>query len=374
MTLHSDDTQPRVPAVTINPEADEDEPGGGPGCVTWALIGVMSVVFSVAIVALAGTAGWTAGQREAASNANATRSAEVATQCALFASDVDSGNLVVLNARYEYLVTLTPAVSCAAVIPATATALYLTSLPTATATATVTPSPTATLAVTATPEAMATSANGGFDLTALLGEAQDYITIRDWESAIETLDVIIGLDPDFESGTVRSLMSQSMNALARQYYRMTCTVDSCGLAQAIYWSDRALEFGPLDDDLPYERYVAAIYLDAARTEGTDYATTIQAWQRVYNENPNYQDAAQRLFNAYVGYGRAWAAQGEFCPAYQQFQSALSIFNDALVSSESNNANTMCQQATPIPLPGSIPAVTPGTSDGSPTIVPVGQQP
>jgi tetratricopeptide (TPR) repeat protein len=367
LTLHSDDTQPRVPAATIHPETDEYEPAGGPGCVTWAFVGITSLIFAVAIVVLAGTAGWTAGQREAVNNANSTRNAEVATQCALFDSDVATRNPILLNTRYEYLVTLTPGVSCISVIPATATALYLTNQPTVTPTPTATPSPSPTVVVTATPEGIATSETGGYDLTALLGEAQEFITLSDWESAIETLDVIIGLDPDFESGTVRSLMSQATTAYARSLYQ------SGRLAEAIVMTDRAEEFGPIGE-LSYERYVAMLYLDAARTEGTDYSTTIQAWQRVYNENPNYQDAGQRLFNAYVGYGDAWAAQNEFCPAYQQYQAALSIFYDAVVSGKSDNANTICQQATPIPAPGSIPVATvPGTTtDGSPTLIPVGQ--
>jgi hypothetical protein len=372
LTLHSDDTQPRVPAVTIHPETDEDEPAGGPGCLTWTFVGVMSLVFAIAIVVLAGTAGWTAGQREASSNANATRSAEVATQCALFENDVATRNPIVLNARYQYLVTLTPGVGCISVIPATATALYLTSQPTATTTSTATPTITATLAVTATPESIATSATGGYDLSALLGDAQESITISDWESAIETLDVIIGLDPDFEPATVRSLMFQATSEYAGDLYR------DGRLAEAIVMTDRAEEFGSIGE-LDYERYIATLYLNAARTEGTDYLTTIQAWQNLYNVNPNYQvtgdlSVAQHLFNAYKGYGDAWAAQNEFCPAYQQYQSALSIFNDAVVSGLSNNANTLCQQATPIPAPGSIPLTpVPGT-EGSATIVPVGQQP
>jgi hypothetical protein len=333
----------------------------------------MSLIFAVAIVVLAGTAGWTAGQREASNNANATRSAEVATQCALFENDVATRNPVVLSARYQYLVTLTPGVSCISVIPATATALYLTSQPTATLTPTATPTVTATLAVTATPEAIATSPNGGYDLPALLGEAQEYITISDWESAIETLDVIIGLDPDFEPNTVRTLMSQATTSYARSLYA------AGEFAEAIVMTDRAEEFGSIGD-LDYERYFATLYLNAMRTEGTDYATTIQAWQAVYNINQNYQatgdplSVAQHLFNAYTGYGDAWAAQNEFCPAYQQYQLALGIFNDAIVAGKANNANTICQQATPIPAPGSIPLTpVPGT-EGSATIAPVGQLP
>lgn len=362
MTFQNDDTQPRIPAVTIHPETEE-EPASGPGCITWGVLAFMALVFSAAIVVLAGTAGWTAGQREAVGNANATRSAEVATQCALFESDVATRNPIVLNARYEYLATLTPAVSCVSVIPATATALFLTSQPTATATPTPTPTATATAAVTATPESLSTAEGGGYDLSALLDEAQAAITLSDWESAIETLDVIIGLDPDFEAATVRSLMSQATTNHARALYR------EGRLAEAIYWTDQAEQYGPIGD-LSYERYVAQLYLDALRTEGTNYATTIQAWQGVYNVAPNYQDVAQRLFDAYVAYGKAWVGQGEYCPAYQQFEAALSILYDVSVVSQRDNANTICLQATPIPAPGSIP-IAPGT-EGTATIAPVGQ--
>ncbi|NWF70149.1 MAG: hypothetical protein HXY40_13775 [Chloroflexi bacterium] len=358
MTIPNDDTQPRIPRVTIDPEAEDESDTGGPGCLTWGFVGALALAFALAIVVLAGAAGWTAGQREAVRSADATRSVEIATQCAAFAGDVATRNPTLLNARYAYLATLTPAVPCLAAIPATATALFLTSQPT------VTPTPTATFTPSPTPQFTATARPAGsvsYDLAALLDEAQAAMTLSDWPAAIETLDVIIGLNPDFETATVRSLMSRALNSQASLLFR------SGQLAEAIVLTDRAEEFGPLAAGLNYERYVASLYLDAVRLEGTNWSVAIQALRELYNVAPDYQDVRQRLFNAYVAYGNAFVSQSEYCPAYQQFEAALGVLYDVAVAAQRDNANTICQQATPVGLPP-----VPGAELTPAAITPVGQ--
>jgi hypothetical protein len=97
------------------------------------------------------------------------------------------------------------------------------------------------------------------------------------------------------------------------------------LAEAILLTTRAEEFGlSQDDSLRYEKYVAALYLDAIHTIGTDYAAAIRALRAVYDLGPGryYDDVKQKLFQQYVAYGDAWAIQNEYCPAYAQYQSAL----------------------------------------------------
>lgn len=367
----SDDTQPKSPfktppvqqSVTPPPDLDlsgfrddSDIPGpSGPGCFVWGLLGIFLLGLAFVIVALSGAAGWTAGQRTAQGNATATQSAVISEQLGRIPSDLQQGNLALVDVRIKFLLTLTPGVPGVSDIVQTATSAYLTAQPTITTTMI----PTQPVAEV-TPEAVIpTSLGGAYDLASLMGQSQVFVTQRNWPDAIELLDTIRSIDSGYETASVTNLLLQSLNEYATELYRVGT------LAEAIVMTDRAEEIGPLAEGLNYERYVATMYLDAIRTVGTSYPAAIQALTRVYSEVPQYRDVSQLLFQQYVEYGDAWAGMSEYCPAYGQYNGALSIFNDASVITKRDNANTMCQQATP----AGVPVGTPGVGQ---TVAPVGQ--
>ena len=162
------DTQPKSPfkgvpenlKPTINPEEDSAPRGG---CLMTGLIVGGLLLFAVLIVALAGAAGWTQGQRLANTNATATQNAAINDQLQRIPGDIESGNLVLLDTRLRWLATQTPGVSGIGDYMMTATALYSNSLPTATLSASPTPEASAEAAATEdiviTPEG-----SGGYDL------------------------------------------------------------------------------------------------------------------------------------------------------------------------------------------------------------------
>lgn len=369
-----DDTQPRSPFKTpphaqppVTLEPYEEEPAsGGPGCGIWAIIGVVILGFAVVIIALAAIAGWTSGQRVAQMNATATQGAAISEQLSRIPGDVASGNTYVLNARLQYLLTITPSVPGLNDFVQTATAVYLNSQPTQTATPTITATPSATQsAPLELPEATSSvgSSGGSMDMAALLQEAQQAVSLNEWDRAIETLDVVLAANSSYETATVRGLMSQALTSKALQLYRSGGVGD---LAEANVLTDRAEQFGGIGE-LEYERYIATLYLDALNTIGANYPAAIQALGKIYRETPYYRDVAQLLFDQYVAYGDAWVAQGEYCPAIGHYQAALTVLSSSGVSAKLSNAETMCSQATP--LPGPDTTLTPGAAQ---TIAPVGQ--
>ncbi|MCB9454067.1 MAG: tetratricopeptide repeat protein [Anaerolineaceae bacterium] len=356
-----EETQPRSPfKVSVSSPERKPEPASGPGCLLWGIMAVFVVGLAVLIVGLSGVAGWTSGLQVIHQEGTATLNAAINTQLGLIPGDVASGNTALLQARLQYLATLTPAVPGVAEYAATATALYIEHLPTITPT----PSPTQPLPeITNTPEPVANTggvSSNALDLPGLLNEAQSAMAVRDWDAAISTLDVILSADRTFESGTVRGLMSQALNAKALQLFR------AGNLAQAIIVTGRAEDFGDIGD-LSYERYVAELYLDAINTIGTGYPTAIRSLLQIYNVNPNYLDTTQLLFNQYVAYGDAWAAQTEYCPAAEQYSNALDILSDGGVRAKRDNARTLCDQATLTPDPNSLFTPDPNV----PTIAPIG---
>lgn len=364
-----DDTQPRAlfrveqqgEPPLIAPPTDDNQPASGPGCLVLGVVGAVMLGCALLVALMAGAAGWTSGQQIARANATATQHAQIADQLDRIPGDIASGNVVMLEARLRFLATLTPGVAGIPELLQTATAVASQLQPTATATATPTPPPTATAAAPAA-EAPSTLASGGFDKAALLEQARSAVTLAQYESGIDLLDALIALDPAYERPTVNALMLEALRSRALILFRT-----GTNLAEAIVLTDRAEDFGLSgQDDLRFEREVAALYLSAKSASGANYGAAVQALQRVLDLSPNYLDARQLLFRLHASQGDFWAAQNEYCPAVGPYSSALAVLNDASVAARRANAEMLCAQATPVGLP----ADATGQPDGQP-IAPVG---
>ncbi|MBK8134544.1 MAG: hypothetical protein IPK52_01700 [Chloroflexi bacterium] len=353
----------------LDPDGDEYlESPRGVGCgMTIVLLGIVGV-FALVIVGLSATAGWTAGQRTATTNSEATSSAELQHQIDLISADLSEGNYELADIRLRYLATQAPQLVALPQLMSTGTALFLTRQPTATLTPTETPTATATVVgptLTPTIESTATLSDP-FDLAGRLQRAQSSVALAQWQVAIDDLDVILGIDPNYEALQVRNLMSRALNAQALNLYR------TGELGEAIFLTDRAEEFGPLAEGLEFERYVAQLYLTAKSRVGTnDYIGAINALNEVLTLAPNYQGGAiqQLLFNNYVLYADALMF-GSPCSAAQQYTNALRLFSDGTVSGKRVTAQNYCDFGTPTPV-GFVPT-DPANPGAAATVAPIGQ--
>jgi hypothetical protein len=355
-----DDTQPRRPIPNEPPPVEKqnaEDAGGGPGCLIYGVALGLLIVIALVVVALSGAAGWTSGLREASGNATATQASVINEQLGRIPGDIASGNTVLLEARLRALITLTPGVPGIAEIAGTATALFQQVNATATPqpTSEITPSPGATLEPTNEIAITLDSASGGFDLDALLQQSQAAAASSQWEDAIELLDVIIAADENFQTGTVRSLMSQALNSYALQLYQAGQP------AAANIIVGRAEEFGPLANGLAYERQVAEVYLTARAAAGINYTQAIQSLRELLNYGPGryYQEAQQMLYDQYVKYGDAFVAEGNHCSASAQYQNAMSIFGSGSANGKYSSASTLCALGTPTVDPFFTPSVPDG---------------
>lgn len=316
-----DDTQPRRPAVNItdpdptpphgfppvNPDLTppDDEDDGSPGCLVWSLVMLVSLGLGLGVVMLAGLAGWSDGITVARANATATRDADINVQCQRIQLDLSTGNLGLVQRRFDDLMVVTPAPDCIAEYAPTATAVYLESLPT------VTPTPTPTLppSPTPTPEAteeapivQPTQADtvSGFNLEGLLQEARDFIEERDYRNAIDTLDAISAIDATFQKSVIDSLLFSALTTEARNLYR-----SGTKLAEANLLVTRAEEFGDVGE-LNYERFIAQLYLEAQAYRNVNYPLAIRTLQQIVVTQglTNYLDAQAQLINQHIRYADA----------------------------------------------------------------------
>ncbi len=371
MSYSLDDTQPRKAfegdlrdlQPTIHPEDDDAPPPRG-SCLLNGLIVTVMLGIALAIVGLSAAAGWTAGQREANSNATATRSSEINEQLQHIPADIADGNFSMLDIRIRWLATQTPGVAGITELMATGTAVFLTAQPTPTLAAT--PTPEAAESVESTSEAteqlaLSPDASGGYDLAQILSQAESAIASSQWQDAIDLLDVVIGIDENYERNRVRTLMSQALNSYARALY------NSMQPAAANLVVSRARLFGPLADGIEYENMAAELYLTARAAAGTGSPAAMNAVQQLLNLGPGryYEEAQNLLYTFYVNSGDAYLAQGNSCSAVGQYQNAIGIFASGVANGKLNVAEAACANATPTPDPN---LVIP--SDGQ--VAPVGE--
>ncbi|MFN8378009.1 MAG: hypothetical protein U0452_04995 [Anaerolineae bacterium] len=353
------DDHPISAAKEILPD-DDDAPGyegdalppAGPGCGMQTLVILVLVAFALVIVSLAAAAGWTTGQREANVFATATRSAAIGEQLAHIPNDIASGNTVLLDTRIRFLATLTPGVPGLADIAVTATALYNVLQPTAT----LTPSPTPEVTVAPEPTTAeapppATASVGGYDLAALLQEAQTLFNTAQYGDAAELLDVIMALDPSYESATVRALLTDALNSQARAYYQSMQPAAGNEVVSRI--EALGLQLG---DGLAYERDVGLVYLNAKSSIGINYPRAIGALEELisYGQGRYYAEATQLLLDQYIAYGDALAFDPNAgpCQAVPIYQQAVSRFGSGTAAAKLNTAQTLCaSQPTVDPMGG-----------------------
>ncbi len=327
------------------------------GCGMSALILGGFALLGLLIVALATAAGYTTGQREAAGYATATQASVITDQINRIPQDVAARNMALLGARLQFLATLTPGIPEVQTFSLTATALAdeLRATPTPTLTPTLAASATTAAPTAATPETQATlPPESAFDTSALLAQAETAVDSGQWADAIALLDAIGGIDPDFQTATVRNLLLRALNSYAAQLYNSYAPGNPGRLAEAIVLTDRAEQIGTLADGLAFERNAAQLYLDARRAIGLDPFTAIRAYERLYNQGGQgryFAEAQQELFNQYVALGDAQVQINEHCPAVGYYQSALNYLSSGGVSAKLRTSTDLCAVATPVPLPG-----------------------
>lgn len=376
MTQIPDDTRPKSPFVEPPDEQyptiyEEEEERLGPGCMVYGFIGAVILLVSIAIVLLAAAAGWTTGQRVSRANATATQNAEIQIQVDRIQEDIANGDTFWLGSRINYLETLgAPQVAEFAL---TATSVYLTQQPTVTPTSTEEIPATATQAaveVTATEIVEVPTVDPDADLNTQLANrletARTYIAVSRWKDAIDELDILISLNDQYETATVRNLMSQSLNAYAKSLYA------SGELAEAVLYTDWAEEYGPLAEGLSVEREVANNFLSAKALVGTgNYALTLEYLRAAQAlASPFYMNGEIQtlLKQEYTAYGDA-LLMTQPCFAASQYNNALAISAGGTAAAKLPIAQDYCDNGTPTPE-GFVPT-TEGT-EGQSTPAPIGQ--
>jgi len=186
----------------------------------------------------------------------------------------------------------------------------------------------------------------------LLQQASDSYAAQDWVTTARTLTQLRALDPAYAQQQVEEMLFESL------YNAGIAFLEEDSLEFGISYLDQAIALRPLDTEAVNRRNVAARYLDALNYWGVDWVVCIERFEALYASNPSYKDVSQRLYQAHLAYADYFVAQGEMCPAELQYAQALRLYADATVDQKRATAAQTCLVATPAPLSGETPQLTP----------------
>lgn len=308
-----DDTQPKLrpgdPATAYlamsEPLALEDDTSPRPpvpprqaGTPARALLLVMVMAgmlcICVAIVGLAGVAGYRDGLATNKARATQTVAAEIAQQYAAGVENMDQGLFELAIARFEWIVeTVRPPArylgDSPARLAAARTAIAVTPTatvtPTEAATATLTPAPQPTRTPVPSPATQATAAPDPADPAYLYDQAARAMRLSRYEEAIEWLRSLQALDPNHRPAETQGMLMEALTLQGRIYLRGANEDGEDQLARGILLIYEADDLGTVEpQSLLYEADVAERYLNArSYVNGGNYAQAIAILEQLCAE-------------------------------------------------------------------------------------------
>ncbi len=182
----------------------------------------------------------------------------------------------------------------------------------------------------------------------LFQQASDLAAQKNWSDAINRLEQLRTLKPDYRTAEVSALLYTAYTAGGKD----AVAAGQIELARERF--DAALAIKNGDADVTHQRDLALLYLDGQQAAGYNWQTAIQKLTTLYQQDPNYFDVKKRLLDAYAQYAELAGKQNAWCLAASAYDKSLAITKDATVGDKRAQAMALCKQAisaTPTPAAG-----------------------
>lgn len=207
-----------------------------------------------------------------------------------------------------------------------------------------------------------TAAQQGRIAQAMLDEARTFIAQRQWSDAIVRLEQLRTLNPDFETRQVNDLLYQAyVNA-----GQAAVTAGQIEIARGRFES--ALAIRGDDAQVKRQRDLAVLYLEGQQAFGYNWQTAVSKFTALYQQDPNYADVKQRLYEAHIEYGDRACKEGAWALAQREYDAALAMMYDVQLAQKRAQVQTLCRKpATPTPI---LPIAGTPLPGGTPTLIAV----
>ncbi len=180
---------------------------------------------------------------------------------------------------------------------------------------------------------------------ALLDEARGFVTSKNWSDAINRLEQLRTLNPNFGTKEAEDLLYQAYVASGNQAKE----AGQIELARERF--DAAINMRNGDAEIQRQRDLAVLYLDAQQAVGYNWKLAIERFDALYKQDPNYDDVKQRLADAHENYGDLAMRENASCLALREYDSALALAKDTQLTNKRTQASAVCRaavQVTPSP--------------------------
>ncbi len=191
----------------------------------------------------------------------------------------------------------------------------------------------------------------------LYEQARAAYEAQDWTTAAGAFTQLRAIDTTYQQAEVEEMLFTAL------YNAGMAFLEEDGLEKGIFYLDQAVALRPLDAETVNQRNLAARYQSALGFWGVDWEQAVAKLEELYASAPNYRDVFSRLYQANLEYGDYLAGTGEMCPAEAAYTKALRLSSDPQVEQQRTEAAQACLVATPVPLEGSQPILTPQAIPG-----------
>ncbi len=168
-------------------------------------------------------------------------------------------------------------------------------------------------------------------LAALYAEGKSLYDNKQWAQAATKLEELVGAAPDYREGEVQTLL---FNAHMQAGIAAT---EANAWDEALQQFDQALALRPNDPDAMRQRRYAETYRQGMQSWNSAWDLAIQAFERIYQESPQYHDVAVRLREAHIQYGNVFYGKHIWCQAAEQYQAAIQVDQTAGTSPQNLQA-------------------------------------
>jgi hypothetical protein len=350
-----DDLASQPDELTMGEDFETSEPSPMPRRL---LRGVgLLMVFIAILLGVYGTvayAAWQRGQTLRVENAQHALEEQIINQINLARGDIANGNFALATRRLDWVLERDPDSAEAQSLHSEAqTGLNARLTPTPI------PSPTPTPDALETPDEpsqpIETVTNAAFDNLETLMDA------REWQAAISA---IAAFQRDFPNERRQETDEMLYNAYINLGVKL---VSGSQIELGLFYLSQAERLGDLPLEVEDQRTWAELYLQGIGYYAVNWETTIFYFRGLCAAAPFYQDACQKLFEAYVAFGDQYAANLDWCPAEEWYIEAVRLDNTTAVVDKRREATTNCLDATPtpdatitntLPISNTLPAAPP----------------
>jgi tetratricopeptide (TPR) repeat protein len=182
----------------------------------------------------------------------------------------------------------------------------------------------------------------------LYNEARDLYNQGDWQGAVDKLEQVQAMEPEYEPDQVIALLVDACYKSGLQL------VSEDRMEEAIRYFDRALQLRPGEQAIRDEKRFASLYVAGLGYWGANWQGAIDTFNALYQLRPDYKDTAQRLHDAHAAYGDSLYANEDWCSARDQYDSALAMAPSDELKAKREDAALQCTLA-------SLPTATPPSS-------------